>query len=86
MPSKKDEEISIDNLQNLNQKNISAWNMRRMVNIVRHGALSTLDEHILDSDIKDDSYLYNKSEWQEKETTNKIFEKVLKIKIEFWFF
>jgi hypothetical protein len=57
-----------------------------MINIVRHGALSTLDEHILDLDIKNDSSLYIKSEWQEKETANKIFEIVLKIKFEFWFF
>jgi hypothetical protein len=58
--------------------NISAWNMKRMINIIRHGALSTLDEHILDSDIKDDSLLHIRSECQAKEAAKKIFQKVAK--------
>jgi hypothetical protein len=49
-----------------------------MINIVRHGALSTLDEHILDSDIKDDSLLHIRSECQAKEAAKKIFQKVAK--------
>ncbi|KAL9358200.1 hypothetical protein Peur_051453 [Populus x canadensis] len=77
-PNKKDEEIPIDKMQKLNHMNISAWNMTRMINIIRHGALSTLDEHILDSDIKDDSLLHIKSECQAKEAARKIFQKVAK--------
>ncbi|KAJ6680965.1 MECHANOSENSITIVE ION CHANNEL PROTEIN 5 [Salix koriyanagi] len=79
MPNKKDEEISIDKMQKLNHKNISAWNMTRMVNIICHGALSsTLDEHILDSDITDDSLLHIRSECQAEEAAKKIFQKVAK--------
>lgn len=41
--------ITIDSLHRLNPKNVSAWNMKRLIKMVRHGALSTLDEQILDS-------------------------------------
>ena len=77
-PNKKDEEIPIDKMQKLNHMNISAWNMTRMINIIRHGALSTLDEHILDSDIKDDYLLHIRSECQAKKAAKKIFQKVAK--------
>ncbi|KAK9129353.1 hypothetical protein Sjap_009840 [Stephania japonica] len=49
MSKQPDDAISIDRLHKLNQKNISAWNMKRMINIVRYGVLSTLDERIQDS-------------------------------------
>ncbi|CAK7346098.1 unnamed protein product [Dovyalis caffra] len=78
MPHKKEEEISIDNPEKLNRKNISAWNMRRMINTIRHGSLSTLDEQILDSDITDDSSLHIRTECQAKEAAKKIFQKVAK--------
>ncbi|KAK9062925.1 hypothetical protein SSX86_020115 [Deinandra increscens subsp. villosa] len=45
-PKKVDEGITIDHLHRLNQKNISAWNMKRLMNIVRTGVLSTLDESL----------------------------------------
>ncbi|KAI3797022.1 hypothetical protein L1987_39712 [Smallanthus sonchifolius] len=45
-PKKVDEGITIDHLHRLNQKNISAWNMKRLMNIVRTGVLSTLDEQL----------------------------------------
>ncbi|KAI3840604.1 hypothetical protein MKX03_004616 [Papaver bracteatum] len=48
-PSKKKEGISIDELHRLNQKNISACKMKRLMNIIRHGVLTTLDEKIQDS-------------------------------------
>ncbi|KAF5739314.1 putative Mechanosensitive ion channel domain-containing protein [Tripterygium wilfordii] len=73
-----DEEIYIGRLHKMNQKNISAWNMRRMMNIIRHGALSTLDEQILKSDIKDESAFHIKSEFQAKEAAKKIFHNVAK--------
>ncbi|KAF2324742.1 hypothetical protein GH714_016584 [Hevea brasiliensis] len=75
---KKDEEIPIDRLHKLNHKNISAWNMRRMINIVRHGTLSTLDEQILNSNIEDESLFHIRSENQAKEAAKKIFLKVAK--------
>ncbi|KAL4650307.1 hypothetical protein ACB092_01G077800 [Castanea dentata] len=60
---REDEEIAVDHLHKLNQKNISAWNMRRMVNIIQHGDLSTLDEQ---------------SECQAKEAAKRIFQNVAK--------
>lgn len=72
---KQDEEIPVDQLNKLNQKNISAWNMRRMVNIVRNGALLTLDEKIL-SETKGESLLQIRSERQAKEVAGKIFQRV----------
>nr|XP_011459091.1 PREDICTED: mechanosensitive ion channel protein 8-like [Fragaria vesca subsp. vesca] len=73
---KQDEEIPVDHLHKLNQKNVSAWNMRRMVNIIRHGSLTTLDEHILD--IKDDASVEIRTECQAKEAAKNIFLKVAK--------
>lgn len=75
---KKEEEISIHHLHKLNHKNISAWNMRRMINIVRHGALCTLDEQILNSNIEDESLFHIRSENQAKEAAKKIYLKVAK--------
>lgn len=73
---KQDEEISVDHLHKLNQKNVSAWNMGRMMNIILHGSLTTLDEQILD--IEDDSSLEIRTECQAKEAAKKIFLKVAK--------
>ncbi|GKV04245.1 hypothetical protein SLEP1_g16430 [Rubroshorea leprosula] len=41
---KEEQRISVDHLHKLNPKNVSAWNMKRLMNIIGHGALSTLDE------------------------------------------
>lgn len=40
------EGISIDHLQRMSKKNVSAWTMKRLVNIVRRGVLSTLKAKI----------------------------------------
>lgn len=38
------EGITIDHLHRMNQKNVSAWDMKRsLMRIVRHEALTTLD-------------------------------------------
>nr|XP_043623976.1 mechanosensitive ion channel protein 6-like [Erigeron canadensis] len=42
----KDQGITIDHLHRLNHENVSAWNMKRLMKIIRHGSLTTLDEHI----------------------------------------
>lgn len=44
MMSKKKERngITVDHLHRLNQKNISAWNMKRLMNIARKWVISTL--------------------------------------------
>ncbi|XP_059637231.1 mechanosensitive ion channel protein 6-like [Cornus florida] len=75
---KKDEEISIDYLHRLNQKNVSAWNMKRLMNMVRKGVLSTLDERIQDSTGEDESSLQITSENQAKVAAKKIFCNVAK--------
>ncbi|KAI7998785.1 Mechanosensitive ion channel protein 8 [Camellia lanceoleosa] len=41
---KQGEGILINHLHKLNPNNISAWNMKRLIKIVHHGVLSTLDE------------------------------------------
>jgi len=78
MSKRQDEEIPVDHLHKLNLKNISAWNMRRMVNIIQHGALSTLDEQIHNSNIEDEALLQIKSERQAKEAAKRIFQNVAK--------
>lgn len=75
--SKKSEEagITIDHLHRLNPKNVSAWNMKRLMNIVRKGHLTTLDEQILDS-TADEGDTKIKSEVEAKAAAKKIFRNV----------
>ncbi|KAI7750645.1 hypothetical protein M8C21_012691 [Ambrosia artemisiifolia] len=42
----KDQGITIDHLHRLNHENVSAWNMKRLMKIIRYGSLTTLDEHL----------------------------------------
>lgn len=78
--SEKEEQngITIDHLHRLNQKNISAWNMKRLMNIVRKGALSTLDEKIQGSTGEDEAMVHITSENQAKVAAKKIFFNVAK--------
>nr|WGO49556.1 mechanosensitive ion channel protein B084626 [Torenia fournieri] len=78
--SKKEEQnaITIDHLHRLNQKNISAWNMKRLINIVRKGVLSTLDEKIQGSTGEDEAMVHITSENQAKAAAKKIFINVAK--------
>ncbi|XP_022769276.1 mechanosensitive ion channel protein 6-like [Durio zibethinus] len=78
MSKRKNEDIRLDHLRKLNHKNISAWNMRRMVNMVSHGQLATLDEQILNSDRDDESSVQIRSECQANEAAKKIFQNVAK--------
>lgn len=57
-----DKKIPIDYLHKMNPKNISAWNMRRMITTIRNGSLITLEERILNSDTDDESSLQIKTE------------------------
>ena len=70
-----EETITIDHLQKLNQKNVSAWNMKRLVNMVRYGNLSTLDEQITESG-EDESSMHIQSEYEAKMAAKKIFTNV----------
>ncbi|XVE67211.1 hypothetical protein DITRI_Ditri08aG0141900 [Diplodiscus trichospermus] len=70
--------IGIEHLHKLNQKNISAWNMKRLMKMVRHGTLSTLDEQIMDQPGEDDSVKQIRSEYEATAAAKKIFQNVAK--------
>ncbi|XP_030511683.2 mechanosensitive ion channel protein 6-like [Rhodamnia argentea] len=70
--------ITIDHLHKLNPKNVSAWNMKRLINTVRHGFHSTLDERIQDSTHEDESATMIRSENEAKAAARKIFRNVAK--------
>ncbi|KAL6203474.1 hypothetical protein ACLB2K_027174 [Fragaria x ananassa] len=77
--SKKSEEqagITIDHLHRLNPKNVSAWNMKRLMNVVRKGHLTTLDEQILDSTEPDEGDTQIRSEVEAKAAAKQIFRNV----------
>ncbi|KAM1863306.1 hypothetical protein ACFX14_003670 [Malus domestica] len=76
--SKRAEEtgITIDHLHKLNPKNVSAWNMKRLMNIVRKGHLTTLDEQILDATGEDEADTQIRSEVEAKAAAKKIFQNV----------
>lgn len=73
---KGDDGIKIERLHKLNNKNVSAWNMKRLMKIVRHGTLSTLDEQILGSSGYDESTREIRSEYEAKAAARKIFTNV----------
>ncbi|KAL3730920.1 hypothetical protein ACJRO7_027871 [Eucalyptus globulus] len=70
--------ITIEHLYNLNPKNVSAWNMKRLINMVRHGLHSTLDERIQDSTEEDESATMIRSVNEAKAAARKIFRNVAK--------
>ncbi|KAL3730918.1 hypothetical protein ACJRO7_027869 [Eucalyptus globulus] len=70
--------ITIEHLYKLNPKNVSAWNMKRLINIVRHGFHSTLDEQIQDSTQEDESATMIRGENEAKAAARKIFRNVTK--------
>jgi mechanosensitive ion channel protein 4/5/6/7/8/9/10 len=78
--NKKEEGITIDQLRKLNQRNISAWNMKRLMRIVRYGALTTLNERIpeIAEDIEDESSTHILSEREAEIAARKIFTNVAK--------
>ncbi|KAF2314432.1 hypothetical protein GH714_026351 [Hevea brasiliensis] len=63
--------ITIDHLHKLNPKNVSAWNMKRLMNIIRYGALTTLDEQIRDTSQDDDDATKIRSEYEAKAAQGK---------------
>ncbi|KAJ9549204.1 hypothetical protein OSB04_021747 [Centaurea solstitialis] len=77
----KEQGISIDHLHRLNPKNVSAWNMKRLMRIVRLGTLSTLDEqlhHDMNSHEEDETVTQIRSEIEAKRAARKIFLNVAK--------
>ncbi|KAK1392954.1 Mechanosensitive ion channel protein [Heracleum sosnowskyi] len=75
---KENEGITIGHLHRLNQKNISAWNMKKLMNIVRKGTLSTFDEQMRDSMGEHEGAVQITSESQAKLAAKKIFCNVAK--------
>lgn len=73
---KKHQEITIDLLHRLTPENVSAWNMTRLMDIVQHGALSTL-EQIQDNNYRNES-IEIRSEFEAEIVTEKIFRNVAK--------
>ncbi|TXG66662.1 hypothetical protein EZV62_007937 [Acer yangbiense] len=74
--NKEDDAITVDHLHKLNPKNVSAWNMKKLINIIRHGALSTLAEQIQDSTLEDESTTQIRTEYEAKAAATKIFKNV----------
>ncbi|AAD30575.1 Hypothetical protein [Arabidopsis thaliana] len=70
--------ITIDSLHKLNPKNVSAWKMKRLMNIIRNGSLTTLDEQLQDPSLDDDKGNQIRSEFEAKLAARKIFHNVAK--------
>ncbi|KAL8524223.1 hypothetical protein ACS0TY_013981 [Phlomoides rotata] len=70
--------ITIDHLHRLNQKNVSAWNMKMLMSAVRKGSLSVIDEKTPGSTNDDKGMLHITSENQAKLAAKKIFLNVAK--------
>ncbi|PWZ46407.1 Mechanosensitive ion channel protein 8 [Zea mays] len=73
-----DDGISIDQLHKLSQKNISAWSMKRLMKIVRYGALTTMDEQLKHATGEDELATEIHSEYEAKVAAKRIFQNVAK--------
>jgi len=72
-----EEGIRIDHLQRMNTKNVSAWKMKKLMNVIKKGTLSTLDEQIQDTTTQeDDKATQIRSEFEAKLAARKIFQNV----------
>ncbi|KAG7641042.1 Mechanosensitive ion channel MscS [Arabidopsis suecica] len=71
-----DNGITMDDLHKMNQKNVSAWNMKRLMKIVRNVSLTTLDEQALQNTCEDESTRQIRSEKEAKAAARKIFKNV----------
>jgi hypothetical protein len=74
--------ISMQNLAKLNRRNVSAWNMKRLINLVKHAGVSTLTHNIednlmeADGNVGDQSNMEINCEWQAKVAAKQIFKNV----------
>ncbi|CAA0827748.1 Mechanosensitive ion channel protein 6 [Striga hermonthica] len=75
--------ISIDKLQNLNHKNVSAWSMKRLIKFVKNGVLITLDERALGSSQGDETAMQIRSEREAKAAARNIFRNVARPRAKF---
>ncbi|CAM6090929.1 unnamed protein product [Calypogeia fissa] len=68
--------ISVDHLQMLDISNISAWNMKRLVHIIRNSTLThSLEQSVSDAEGGETEI---RSEWQAKSAAKRIFKNVAK--------
>lgn len=70
-----DKEV-MENLHKLNHKNVSAWNMKRLMKVVRKGVLTTLDERAELNADGDEASTQIRSEYEAKCAARKIFRNV----------
>jgi hypothetical protein len=74
--------ISMENLTKLNRRNVSAWNMKRLINLVKHTGVATLTHNIEDNLMEADGNMGDQSsgeinsEWQAKVAAKQIFKNV----------
>ncbi|EFH62349.1 mechanosensitive ion channel domain-containing protein [Arabidopsis lyrata subsp. lyrata] len=71
-----DKKVQRETRSRMNHKNISAWNMKRLMKIVRNVSLTTLDEQMLESTYEDESTRQIRSEKEAKAAARKIFKNV----------
>lgn len=70
--------ITVEHLHKLNRKNVSAFNMKRLINLVRYQGVATLGQG-LDTDAADGGEGMDteiRSEWQAKAVAKEIFDNV----------
>ncbi|XP_044430976.1 mechanosensitive ion channel protein 5-like [Triticum aestivum] len=74
-----DEGISIDKLHKLHRRNVSAWNMKRLMKIIWFETLTTIDEQIKQAIGEGDlSATHIRSEYESQMAAKKIFHNVAK--------
>ncbi|XP_019057406.1 PREDICTED: mechanosensitive ion channel protein 8-like [Tarenaya hassleriana] len=71
-----DNGITMDHLHKMNHKNVSAWNMKRLMKIVRKVSLTTLDEQVIDNSYEDDYTRQIRNEKEAKAAARKIYKNV----------
>ncbi|KAG6550149.1 hypothetical protein Mapa_008105 [Marchantia paleacea] len=69
-----EEGISVEHLTKLDQRNVSAWNMKRLVNIIRHSSLTHSIEETVYAEGGVETEI--QSEWQAKKAAKQIFKNV----------
>ncbi|KAA8528788.1 hypothetical protein F0562_036143 [Nyssa sinensis] len=75
---RQDESITIERLHKLNQKNVSAMRMKKLIHLVQSGVLSTLDEELPKLTDEDELSLRIRDESEAKAAAKKIFNNVAK--------
>lgn len=68
--------ISVQHLHKMNRKNVSAWNMKRLINLVKYQGVTTISQ-TLDEDVAGEGMDTEiRSEWQAKAAAKEIFNNV----------